>query len=117
MKDHVEELANVYQYNLNLPPESDGAITALTFRFPASLIIFFFQKFDLIVLQWLFYLKQIQMKTRMLIAILITLCLWRETSTAQMMVIRRPRRVVFVKPAPIVSAVPVRPRGRVIVYQ
>jgi len=73
----------------------------------------------------------------MLIAILTTLCLWFETSTAQVVVIRRPvvyrprrvvvlkpapvllpaRRVVFVKPTPIVSAIPVRPRRGLIVYR
>ena len=76
------------------------------------------------------------MKTRMLIAILTTACLWYDTSTAQVVVIRRPvvfrprrvvvlkpapvllpaRRVVFLKPAPIVSVVPARPHRQVIVY-
>ncbi len=77
------------------------------------------------------------MKTRMHIAIFTPVCLWYETSTAQVVVIRRPvvfrphrvvvlkpapvllpaRRVVFLKPAPIVSVVPVRPRRQVIVYR
>ncbi len=43
--------ANQLVNYLNLPPESDGSITALTFCFPASLINFFFQGFNLIVLQ------------------------------------------------------------------
>ncbi|RVT98407.1 hypothetical protein EOD41_16575 [Mucilaginibacter limnophilus] len=77
------------------------------------------------------------MKTRILLSILTTACLWFQTSTAQIVVARRPvvyrprpvlvvkparvllpaRRVVIVKPAPIVRAVPVRPRRKVIIYR